>query len=119
MANGPRTARAHGGATALFGEVEAAETYVGEKRPGKRGRGAEGKTLAVGLRQRRGPAKARVTPDAKRRSPFIRANVRQGSVSDEWFACRNLGERGYRHETANHGGGQRDGPATTRSRATG
>ena len=69
--------------------------------------------------RRRCSAKARVTPDAKRRSPFIRANVRQGSVSDEWFACRNLGERGYRHEAANHGGGQGDGPATTGSRATG
>ena len=28
----------------LFGEIEVDETYVGGKRPGKRGRGAEGKT---------------------------------------------------------------------------
>ena len=38
--------------SSLFGEVEVDETYFGGKRPGKRGRGAGDKTVAVGLKQR-------------------------------------------------------------------
>src|SRR5215469_13749630 len=40
------------------GIVEADETYVGGKRPGKRGRGAAGKTPVIGIAQRRGGVKA-------------------------------------------------------------
>ena len=95
-------------ATALFGEVEVDETYIGGKRSGgKRGRGAPGKTVVVGLKQRQGPVKTQVAPDAKRRTlePVIRSYVRQGSVvhTDEWFAYRGLDRRGFKHETVNHG----------------
>ena len=105
-------------ATALFGEVEVDETYVGGKRPGKRGRGAEGKTVVVGLKQRKGPVKTKIVKDAKRRTlePVIREKVRQGSVvhTDEWFAYRGLSKRGYEHKSVNHGSGQwvKDGSHT-------
>lgn len=38
----------------LFGDLEADETYVGEKRRGKLGRGAEGKTVVLGIKKRGG-----------------------------------------------------------------
>ena len=92
----------------LFDEVEADETYVGGKRSGgKRGRGAPGKTVVVGMKQRQGPVKSQVIPDAKRRTiePIIRENVRQGSTvhTDEWWAYRKLGQRGFVHQSVNHG----------------
>lgn len=91
----------------LFGEVEVDETYVGGKRPGKRGRGAGGKTVVVGLKQRDGAVKSKVMPNARRVTvePFVRQNVRQGSTvySDEWWAYRRLGLRGYDHQTVTHG----------------
>lgn len=97
-------------ATDLFGEVEADETHVGGKRPGKPGRGAAGKTVAVGIKQRQGPVKPRVAKDAKRRSiePVVRANVRRGSVvhTDEWSAYGGLARRGFTHRTADHGRGE-------------
>ena len=104
--------------TALFGEVEVDESYIGGKRPGKRGRGADGKTVVVGLKQRKGPIKTKVVKDAKRRTlePIIREKVRQGSVvhTDEWFAYRRLSKRGYEHKSVNHGSGQwvKDGSHT-------
>jgi len=89
----------------LFSDVEVDETYVGGKRPGKRGRGAEGKVVVLGMKERKGPVKSRVVPDAKRQTiePIVSANVRQGSAvhTDEWFAYSNLRNRGYTHETVN------------------
>ena len=47
--------------SALFGEVEADETYIGGKRPGKRGRGAAGKSVVVGIKQRQGRSRPRLS----------------------------------------------------------
>ena len=92
---------------ALFGEVEADETYIGGKHSGKRGRGAERKTVVVGIKQRKGGVKTQVVKDAKRRTiePIVVDNVRQGSAvyTDEWWAYRRLNQRGYKHESVNHG----------------
>lgn len=44
----------------LTGTVEADETYIGGKRRGKRGRGAEGKTPVVTLIERGGDARSQV-----------------------------------------------------------
>ncbi len=91
----------------LFGDIEVDETYVGGKRPGKPGRGAEGKTVVFGMMQRDGDVMTKVVPDAKTRSlrPHILENVEKGSTinSDEWFAYRNLDKEGYEHKTVNHG----------------
>ena len=96
--------------SALFGEVEADETYIGGKRTGKRGRGAHGKTVVVGIKQRQGPVKSQVVEDAKRKTiePVIMGTVRQGSVvhTDEWWAYRRLFLRGFKHYQVNHGIGQ-------------
>ena len=40
----------------LFGGVEVDETYISGKRPGKRGRGAAGKTIVAGMIERKGRA---------------------------------------------------------------
>jgi len=42
------------GETPLSGTIEVDETYVGGKRKGKRGRGAEGKTIVFGMMERDG-----------------------------------------------------------------
>ena len=47
----------------LEGDVEVDETYIGGKRPGKRGRGAEGKTIVMGMVERGRKVKAKVVPD--------------------------------------------------------
>lgn len=52
----------HGGKDMLAGICEADETYVGGKRRGKRGRGAEGKTPVVGIAMRRGGRGPRLRP---------------------------------------------------------
>jgi len=49
----------------LSGCVEADETYIGGKRHGKRGRGAEGKTPVFGMVERGGSVVASVVPDVK------------------------------------------------------
>lgn len=61
----------------LLGEVEVDETYVGGKRRGKRGRGAEGKIIVVGAAQRNGKVIAKVVPDVKRSTlvPFVTRKV--------------------------------------------
>ena len=42
------------GENPLDGDVEADETYIGGKRPGTRGRGADGKTIVFGMLERDG-----------------------------------------------------------------
>ena len=91
----------------LFGDVEVDETLVGGKRPGKRGRGAAGKTIVLGMKERQGPVKSQVIEDARRATiePVVESTVRQGSTvhTDEYVGYERLGKRGYKHETVNHG----------------
>ncbi len=91
----------------LSGHVEVDETYVGGKRPGRRGRGAKGKTVVLGMVERDGKVMAKVVPDAKRRTiqPLVELHVKKGTVlsTDEWHAYTKLAERGYVHGTCNHG----------------
>lgn len=94
----------------LWGTVEADETYVGGKnKPGKRGRGAAGKTIVLGLAQRKKGLVAKVVKNvsAKTLGEAIRQNVRLGSwlMTDELASYAGLG-RDYRHETVNHANGE-------------
>ncbi len=57
----------------LKGHVEADETYVGGKRAGKRGRGAAGKTIVLGMKEREGRIQTEIAPDV--RKPTLRAAV--------------------------------------------
>jgi transposase-like protein len=90
----------------LFGEVEVDETYIGGYRPGKRGRGAAGKTIVAGMVQRGGPAVVKVVPDVKARTllPMIQEHVPTGQTvyTDEMLSYNRLSRLGYMHETVQH-----------------
>ena len=94
----------------LDGEVEADETYVGGKRPGKRGRGAAGKTVVFGMLERDGDVMANVVPNVRKHTlqPIVVENVKLGSTihTDELRSYAGLGRAGYRHETVDHGSGE-------------
>lgn len=91
----------------LAGHVEVDETYVGGKRKGKRGRGAEGKSVVFGMLERDGEIYTKVVPDASRKSlvPEITRQVPKGTriSSDEWAPYRVLMALGYDHRTVDHG----------------
>ena len=80
---------------------------VGGKRSGKRGRGADGKTIVFGMRQREGAVRTGVVSDVRRKTtePIVRENMRHGPLvhTDEWWAYTNLGKRGFNHQSVNHG----------------
>jgi transposase len=90
----------------LQGIVEADETYIGGRRPGKRGRGAAGKTAVIGLLERGGSVIAKAVTNVKTKTviPNISDNVQPGStiVTDELPSYRRLPNFGFKHETVNH-----------------
>ena len=98
------------GENPLDGEVEADETYVGGKRPGTRGRGADGKTIVFGMLERNGEVMTKVVPNVKKHTllQHVYENVEQGSTvhTNELRSYNGLNRIGYRHETVNHGIGQ-------------
>ncbi len=91
----------------LTGHVEVDETYVGGKRPGKRGRGAAGKSVVFGIMERGGELFTKVVPDAKRKTLFaeIARQVPEGTriSSDEFVVYHTLSNLGYDHDTVDHG----------------
>jgi len=82
------------GSGLLSGEVEMDETYFGSRKPGKRGRGAAGKTSVFGMVQRKGNVKAIVTGDLKRTTlyPIVKEHILPKSMiyTDEYYAYRGL-----------------------------
>jgi transposase len=103
------------GTTPLDGDVEVDETYIGGKRAGKRGRGAGGKSIVVGMQDRDGDLRSTIVPDVKRVTLHgeITANVTKGSTvhTDEWQAYRGIDKHGYTHKTVEHSANEfaRDG----------
>ncbi len=91
----------------LKGHVELDEAYVGGKRPGKRGRGAEGKTIVMGLKERGGKIATQVIPDVKKDTlrGIVLENVEKGAVvsTDELYSYGLLTADGYRHGAVKHG----------------
>lgn len=90
----------------LTGVVEIDETYVGGKRSGKRGRGAEGKTLiAVAVEDKGDDGIGRIRlkhiKDASGDSleEFIEEMVEPGSTirTDDWNGYNDIQELGYTH----------------------
>jgi len=92
----------------LAGRVEADESYVGGPRPGKRGRGAEGKTLVAGAVEagasegrRLGRLRLAVVPDASAASleGFLAAHVAKPATvaTDGWRGYLGLPAAGYDH----------------------
>src|SRR5947208_5416281 len=98
----------------LAERVEADETYVGGPRPGKRGRGAAGKTLVGGaVEAGRGEARGRrlgrlrlaILADASAASldAFLAAHVAKPATvaTDGWRGYLGLPAEGYDHEPVN------------------
>ena len=91
----------------LGDEVEVDETYYGGKRRGgKRGRGAEGKSVVVGVVERRGrirPVKADNIKAATLTS-IVREHVlpRSTVYTDELASYNRLGAMGYQHKRVHH-----------------
>ena len=94
------------GETPLGGAVEADETYVGRRRPGKPGRGAAGNTVVLGMLERGGDVMAKVVPNVNKRTlyPIFTENIELGSIvhTDEFGTYRDLDWAGYRHKTVSH-----------------
>jgi transposase-like protein len=98
----------------LAGRVEADESYVGGPRPGKRGRGAAGKTLVAGAVEtgrtegrRLGRLRLAVVPDASAASleGFLGAAVATPAAvaTDGWSGYAGLPSEGYAHEPVDPG----------------
>jgi transposase len=91
----------------LQGHIEIDEAYVGGHRPGKRGRGAAGKTIVFGMQERGGRLTTEVIPNVKKstlREATLR-NVEKGSTvsTDELMSYGLLTGDGYQHGTVKHG----------------
>lgn len=105
------TAKAQNFDALLSGHVELDEAYVGGRRSGgKRGRGAPGKTIVMGLISRDGPTKAVVIPDVTKKTlrGVVLDNVAPGSTvsTDELVSYGLLTGDGYKHGTVSHGRGE-------------
>jgi transposase-like protein len=89
----------------LIGTVEVDETLVGGERPGKRGRGAEGKTLVIiaieVMEKGTGRVRMSLISDASKRSlgKFISENIKKGStlITDGWKGYAGISNKGYAH----------------------
>lgn len=91
----------------LQGHVEADEAYVGGRRPGKRGRGAAGKTIVMGMQERGGRLATEIIPDVKKATlrDVVNRNVEPGAIvsTDELMSYGLLTEDGYVHGSVKHG----------------
>jgi len=94
------------GPVKFAGVCEADETYVGGKRPGKRGRGAAGKTAVVGVANRRGGVQAKVVGAVNTANVIahIRETVEPGATihTDEAHHYNYVKPLGFSHEAVNH-----------------
>jgi transposase len=94
------------GTDPLGGMIEADETYVGGKRHGKRGRGAEGKTIVFGVVEREGGIKTKIVEDTKASTiiPMLQAMSQVGSIlsTDESNIYNKVRSLDFIHETVKH-----------------
>lgn len=91
----------------LRGHVELDEAYVGGHRPGKRGRGAAGKTIVFGMKERGGRMATEVIPDVRKVTlrEIVNERVEPGSTvsTDELMSYGLLEGDGYQHGVVKHG----------------
>jgi len=100
-----RCAMVRPGRDKLSGLVEVDETYIGGKKPGKRGRGAEGKSLIAVAVEDKGEHFGRIRlcriADASAGSliPAVQESVEPGSIvrTDGWKGYVPLPSQGYQH----------------------
>lgn len=101
-----RRAMIRPGRDRLSGLVEVDETYIGGEKPGKRGRGALGKSLVVIAAEKDGERIGRIrlvrVPDASAESleEAVRQSIVPGSVisTDDWKGYSKLSSLGYAHK---------------------
>ena len=89
------------------GVVEVDESYFGPRRVrGKRGRGANGKTIVFGLLKRNGKVYTQIVKNVSRAElmPIIKGKVLEGSTvnSDGWQSYDSLILNGYKHHRVYH-----------------
>lgn len=99
------------GDSPLEGHVEIDETMLGQKQSGgKRGRGAPGKTIVLGMVERGGDIITRVVKNVKRATlePIIARHVWRGTAvsTDELASYQHLRKRGFKHGQVNHARGE-------------
>ena len=101
-----RRAMARPGRESLAGTVEIDETLIGGKRVGKRGRGAEGKTvvmIAVEDKGEEGIGRIRLwhleNASSDSLTPFVQGIAQAGSTirTDDWLGYNLLAETGFGH----------------------
>lgn len=100
-----RHAMVRPGRDRLFGTVEVDETYIGGAKPGKRGRGAEGKALVVVAAQEDGKKIGRIRlkrvsdASANTLENALTEMVSPGSIirTDGWTGYGGLEKLGYNH----------------------
>jgi len=89
----------------LSGEVEIDESYFGGKRKGKRGRGAAGKSVVMGILERKGKVYNKIVYNltAENLMNIIKKKTRKGSVffTDTFKSYNSLKQYG-KHRTVNH-----------------
>jgi transposase-like protein len=102
-----RRAMVRPGRDQLAGKVQVDETYIGGKKPGKRGRGAEGKALvAIGVEDKgsKGIGRIRLQHifDASSESlnEFIENTISPGSIvqTDDWTGYGGIEALGYKRQ---------------------
>lgn len=89
----------------LSGTVEVDETFIGGKKAGKRGRGAEGKSIVViaveVLEKGTGRVRMAIVPDGSKQSlrKFITENIEPEStlITDGWSGYKGISRKGYLH----------------------
>jgi transposase len=90
----------------LCGRVEVDETYIGGKHQGKRGRGASGKSVVMGLVERNGNAITKIVPNVKSKTllPMIEKHIANGTTvfTDELPSYNQVVKLGYGHDIVQH-----------------
>jgi len=90
----------------LSGTVEVDEFYLGGQHPGKRGRGAEHKSVVIAAAEKKGRKLGRirlqVSNDCSSNSidPFMLKNIEQKSlvITDGWSSYKPVEKKGYNHQ---------------------
>ena len=101
-----RRAMVRPGRDRLSGTVQVDETYIGGEKPGKRGRGAEGKTLVLIAAQEDGKITGRIRlkqiadVSAESLEIAVQDMVEPGTVikTDGWKGYNGLDSLGYKHQ---------------------
>jgi transposase-like protein/ribosomal protein L37AE/L43A len=122
-----RCAMVRPGRDKLSGVIEVDETYIGGRKPGKRGRGAEGKSLVAVAVEDKGKHFGRIrlcriaNASADSLIPAVQESVEPGSVvrTDGWKGYVQLPSKGYQHTVVRHSANVGDNLLPLASQVTG